>query len=615
MAEEQKLNVVLTFTNNASTGIKNTIGSFTELAAKLYLAKAALAVVVGAVKPFIDAAIESEDAINRLNFALQSQGIFSEELSKKFQNMATDLQKSTRYSDEAIMDVQKTLLQVGEVAPHSIGRVTQAAMDLATVMGRDVTSASFLLAKAAQGSTETLRRYGIIIDDSIPKSQRFAAVLEQIERKMGGAAQNDTKNFSGQMIILKNAWDEFSETLGKFITQNPKVVGAITSLIGFVEDLSKALREVEGEESLASLEEKLRHINQSLEETESMRLGGLFFNVGKQEAINKLMNERLELTKQIEQKGIDLGKIDVIAPEGGSDNLGGRDLSLEQQAAEEITKIKTESEQSFYNSVAQYRNADFLESQRYLQEQVNQINFLQQTHNTAFAGMAAFTTMLGQTIQTQVSGALTGIITGTVKAKDAFKALGDAMIKAVVDFMVQKAVAWVLEKAWMAAHLVSSFAAAAAIAKAWAAPAALVSLATGGANAVGAAAGIGAVTALTTGIAMSSAEVSKSVGGGGGGGGGGAFHSGGMIRAHNGLAVDEVPIIAQSGEGVLSRRGMSALGGEGELNRLNKGEGIGGGDVNVNVYYPKMTTREEVAELARLLGFEISRELRYARAI
>jgi hypothetical protein len=31
------------------------------------------------------------------------------------------------------------------------------------------------------------------------------------------------------------------------------------------------------------------------------------------------------------------------------------------------------------------------------------------------------------------------------------------------------------------------------------------------------------------------------------------YHSGGIIRAHNGLAVDEVPIIAQSGERVLSR--------------------------------------------------------------
>lgn len=56
------------------------------------------------------------------------------------------------------------------------------------------------------------------------------------------------------------------------------------------------------------------------------------------------------------------------------------------------------------------------------------------------------------------------------------------------------------------------------------------------------------------------------------------MHAGGPVRrAHRGvfvgerLAADEVPIIAQTGEGVLSRRGMQALGGESVLNRLNQG--------------------------------------------
>lgn len=58
----------------------------------------------------------------------------------------------------------------------------------------------------------------------------------------------------------------------------------------------------------------------------------------------------------------------------------------------------------------------------------------------------------------------------------------------------------------------------------------------------------------------------------------GKFHSGGYIkRAHNGtLAQDEIPLVAQEGEGVLSRQGMGRLG-RGNLNRLNRGEDIEGG--------------------------------------
>lgn len=69
------------------------------------------------------------------------------------------------------------------------------------------------------------------------------------------------------------------------------------------------------------------------------------------------------------------------------------------------------------------------------------------------------------------------------------------------------------------------------------------------------------------------------------------FHSGGtvekrnraFIRAHSGLAPDEVPIIAQTGEGVLSRRGMQAVGGSDNLRALNRGESMRGEGVTINV--------------------------------
>ncbi|MFH2146291.1 MAG: hypothetical protein ABII75_09755 [Candidatus Omnitrophota bacterium] len=69
------------------------------------------------------------------------------------------------------------------------------------------------------------------------------------------------------------------------------------------------------------------------------------------------------------------------------------------------------------------------------------------------------------------------------------------------------------------------------------------------------------------------------------------FHQGGtvqrsdrvFIRAHSGLAPDEVPIIAQTGEGVLSRRGMRALGGSDNLRALNRGDAAQSAGVTINV--------------------------------
>lgn len=60
-------------------------------------------------------------------------------------------------------------------------------------------------------------------------------------------------------------------------------------------------------------------------------------------------------------------------------------------------------------------------------------------------------------------------------------------------------------------------------------------------------------------------------------------HHGGLIRAHSGLSPDEVPIIAQTGEGILSRQGMRALGGPDNLKSLNRGEQAGAGGVTINI--------------------------------
>jgi len=94
------------------------------------------------------------------------------------------------------------------------------------------------------------------------------------------------------------------------------------------------------------------------------------------------------------------------------------------------------------------------------------------------------------------------------------------------------------------------------------------------------------------------------------------FHKGGMIRAHNGLAVGEVPIIAQTGEGILSRSGVRNLGGSQAVNDVNAGRGGGGGgDIFVEINNPRMSTKDEVQSLVRTLGLELERQLRYARSI
>jgi hypothetical protein len=85
-------------------------------------------------------------------------------------------------------------------------------------------------------------------------------------------------------------------------------------------------------------------------------------------------------------------------------------------------------------------------------------------------------------------------------------------------------------------------------------------------------------------------------------------HQGGTIlpfvkRAHRGLAIGEVPIIAQVGEGILSRGAMRRIGGPPTLNRLNAGQALrgtadggGGGAGEIVIHTHVHLDEKQVAE-------------------
>lgn len=90
------------------------------------------------------------------------------------------------------------------------------------------------------------------------------------------------------------------------------------------------------------------------------------------------------------------------------------------------------------------------------------------------------------------------------------------------------------------------------------------------------------------------------------------MHSGGVVlpfvRAHRGLAVDEVPIIAQRGEGILNRRAMRRLGGGAGLNQLNAG--VGGGGLGINVSIDQISTALDPKTAGDQIGRAVVNEMR-----
>jgi len=81
------------------------------------------------------------------------------------------------------------------------------------------------------------------------------------------------------------------------------------------------------------------------------------------------------------------------------------------------------------------------------------------------------------------------------------------------------------------------------------------------------------------------------------------LHMGGFI---GGLASDEVPIIAQTGEGMLSHKGMAALGGVSNLNALNQGRAATGPSIHIEIHDPVMRSADDIDDLSETIAEKVS---------
>jgi hypothetical protein len=134
-------------------------------------------------------AMEAEAATNAFGASLVQIGKYSQDAVNSFKGYAQTLQQTTGVSDDLIVRNAALLASIGNLSGKGLEQATKASLDLATALQIDVGTSFDLVAKAASGNTGALSRYGIKIDEAIPKSQKFAATLDLIQKRFGGLAE------------------------------------------------------------------------------------------------------------------------------------------------------------------------------------------------------------------------------------------------------------------------------------------------------------------------------------------------------------------------------------------------------------------------------------------
>lgn len=170
---------------------------------------------VSFIRQSIEAFLEQERAVAKLNAALRSTGQLTPELTEEMVALSESLAQVSTYADDAILNVIAKLTAAG-AKREDIARLTQAVLDLSTLMDRDLNRATQAFTMALNGEVTALKAAGVQIDETRTATEQFNSALEQIEKKAGGQAKEAIQGLSGEVNQLAKDWDSASEAVGGF---------------------------------------------------------------------------------------------------------------------------------------------------------------------------------------------------------------------------------------------------------------------------------------------------------------------------------------------------------------------------------------------------------------
>lgn len=214
----------------------------------IFSIKGAIAGVVGAIgigalvrgiSNVTEAAAIQEQAVKDLNTALKISGEFSEEASQEMQDYAAEIEKTTEFGDELVLS-QLALAKSFGATNEQAKLVTDAAIELAAAQGKSLEEATRQVSKTLGGFAGELGELSPAIKELTAEQLKNGDAARILLDAYAGTAAARVQTFGGSIAQLQNSFGTLREEIGKIITENPVVVGAIGILRDIFDDLASA---------------------------------------------------------------------------------------------------------------------------------------------------------------------------------------------------------------------------------------------------------------------------------------------------------------------------------------------------------------------------------------
>ena len=194
----------------------------------------------------IKEATEGQNAINALANSMRAAGTLTEPAIKSFQKLADTLQDTTRFSDDQIIAggaLARNFAKTNEQAE----KLVRSAVELSVVTKQDLTTSIEQLGGTLSGSAGRLGKVVPGLNQLKESALRSGEALDLVLKRFSGSAAQDVQTFEGSIILLKNQFNDFLETIGNLFIRSPALLAVFDSISKVFTGLTSSLDTLKSE--------------------------------------------------------------------------------------------------------------------------------------------------------------------------------------------------------------------------------------------------------------------------------------------------------------------------------------------------------------------------------
>jgi hypothetical protein len=198
-------------------------------AVKLALGGIGAAVALMGLDKMAQAAMEAEQASNRLTAVIRATGGAAGVAKSEIDDLADAMAQTTEFDDESIRNAAGTFLKFGNIQEDIFRQGMKLAADYASFVGGDMNDAAQVIGKALQSPEEGLtsleRQVGKLTNTQKESIKSFMeqgrvmeaqkVILDALDKKIGGTAELMNQGLTKRIKDIKKNTDELFESLGK----------------------------------------------------------------------------------------------------------------------------------------------------------------------------------------------------------------------------------------------------------------------------------------------------------------------------------------------------------------------------------------------------------------